>query len=595
MRSHQITYTWKSIFRIALRHKKTLIAAHVIAVFAALVSVPIPLLLPLMVDEVLLQQPAGAIDAMNAILPVEWRSATFYLAIMLLVTLVLRLISLLLGVWQMRQFTFISKDIVFHIRQRLLLRLQKVSMSEYETLGSGKVASHLVTDLDTIDLFIGSSISRFLVALLSIIGIAAVLLYIHWPLAIFILCLNPVVIYLTTVMGKKVKKLKKNENSAYELFQESLSETLDAMLEIRAANRDNYYISRIIENARAIKKRSSTYTWKSDAAQRLSIVTFLFGFDIFRAISMLMVVYSDLSIGLMFAVFGYLWFMMTPVQELLGIQYAYHSANAALDRVNNLLKIPQEPVYPNTTNPFSQTHTPSIEIKNISFCYANGKSVLNDISFKINAGEKVALVGASGSGKTTLVQVLLGLYTPTSGSILFNGVDYQEIGLNVIRENMATVLQHPALFNDSVRMNLTLGANYSDESLWKALDVAQLSDVIHPLPDGLNSSVGKNGIRLSGGQRQRLAIARVILTEPKAVIMDESTSSLDTKTEMALHQAMQTFLTNRTTLIIAHRLSAIKQADRILVFDKGKIVEQGNHGDLMGLDGLYTKLYKEKA
>ncbi|MBT5229448.1 MAG: ABC transporter ATP-binding protein [Methylococcales bacterium] len=584
-------YTWKGISKIAFHHKKALIHAHIIAIIAAIASVPLPLLLPLMVDEVLLDKPGTAVGIMNALFPESWHGPILYLLAILSISIILRLISLTLGVWQMRQFTIISKDIVFRIRKQLLRRLHRVSMSEYETMGSGKIASHLVTDLDAIDLFIGASISRFLVAILSLIGTAIVLIWIHWQLALFILLLNPIVIYFTTVMGKKVKQLKKHENSAYELFQDALAETLDAIQEVRAANRDKHYLQRVTDTAKNIQVHSCNFTWKSDAASRLSFVIFLFGFDMFRALSMIMVLYSDLSLGLMFAVFGYLWFMMSPVQELLGIQYAYHSASAALSRVNKLLDIPQEPRYPHQQNPFKLAETTDITLTDVSFAYGDGPNVLNKISLHIHAGEKIALVGASGGGKTTLVHVILGLYTPTAGDIAFNAISYKYIGLDVIRDNVATVLQHPALFNDSVRMNISLGENHSDAAIWQALSVAQLESTVHDLPEGLDTILGKRGVRLSGGQRQRLAIARMVLSDPKIVIMDEATSSLDTTTESKLHRALEAFLKNKTTLIIAHRLSAVRQADRALVFDGGQIIEDGHHTELINNNGIYAKLY----
>jgi ATP-binding cassette subfamily C protein len=190
-----------------------------------------------------------------------------------------------------------------------------------------------------------------------------------------------------------------------------------------------------------------------------------------------------------------------------------------------------------------------------------------------------------------LVQLLLGLYTPQAGTICFGGSSQQEIGLDTVREHVAVVLQHPALFNDTVRANLCMGRERLDEACWRALEIAQLADTIRSLPLGLDSIVGRSGVRLSGGQRQRLAIARMVLAEPKVVILDEATSALDAATEYALHQALNQFLRGRTTLIIAHRLSAVKQADRVLVFDGGSIAEDGGHQQLIADGGLYAKLY----
>ncbi|MDQ2695556.1 MAG: ABC transporter ATP-binding protein/permease [Pseudomonadota bacterium] len=584
-------YTWERILGMALRHRRELVLAQIIAVLAALSSVPVPLLMPLLVDEVLLDDPGVVVAAVNGLFPVSWQGPALYILAVLALTVLLRLVSVLLGVWQMRQFTLISKDVIYRIRLDLLERLQRVSMAEYETLGSGAVASHFVTDLDAVDQFVGATISRFLVAVLMVLGTAVVLLWMHWPLGLFILFMNPVVIYFTTVLGKRVKHLKRRENTAYEAFQGALTETLDAIQQIRAANREGHYLARLRHLARNVRRHASAYAWQSEAGNRLSFLVFLCGVEVFRAVTMLMVVFSDLSIGLMFAVFGYLWYMMAPVQEILSIQYAYAAATAALRRINRLLALEPEPCYPHRRNPFAGRITTAVELRDVCFAYGSGPPVLDHVSLSVPAGGKVALVGASGGGKTTLVQVLLGLYVPRSGQVLFDGVPVTDIGLDVVRENVATVLQHPALFNDTVRMNLTLGREAADERLWQALDIAQLRDTVAALDRGLDTPVGRQGVRLSGGQRQRLAIARMILAQPKVVILDEATSALDTETEGRLHAALRQFLAGRTTLIIAHRLSAVKQADHVYVFDGGRIIEEGRHEKLIQGDGLYARLY----
>jgi len=584
-------YTWAYIRDIAKEHKRTLIVAHVIAIFSALLSVPVPLLMPLMVDEVLLGKPGVIVGFMSQMFPQAWHGPILFITTVMIVSMVLRLFSLLLAVVQTRYFTRIAKDISYRMRAGLLNQLQKISMAEYETLGTGTVTSHFVTDINAVDEFLGATLSKFVVAVLTVVGISCVLLWMHWQLALFIILMNPVVIFFTMVMGKKVKTLKRNENSAFEIFQQSLNETLDAIQQIRASNREQHYFQRVTERARNLKKHMVAYGWKSDVANRLSFFIFLMGFEVFRALSMILVLYTDLSIGEMFAVYAYLWFMMTPVQEILGMQYSYYSANAALDRINRLLKLEKEPDYVHKTNPFADKHTVGMRAENICFSYGEGLKVLDNVSLEIAAGEKVALVGASGGGKSTLVQIILGLYPADSGELYFDGVNVRDIGLNIVRENVATVLQHPAMFNDTVRENLCLGRDISDEKIWQALEIAQLKDVVSEMNGGLETIIGRSGIRLSGGQRQRLAIARMILADPKVVILDEATSSLDTETEARLHEAMHSFLQQRTTLIIAHRLSAVKQADRVLVFDAGMIIDEGHHDELISRDGLYRDMY----
>lgn len=590
-------YNWKYVVSIAREHKRALLVANIVAVLSVLASIPIPLLFPLLVDEVLLQQPGILVDWIGGLFPANWSGPTLYITFILLVTVVLRVGALVLSIWQVREFTLIGKDIVFRIRRSLLGRLQQVSMSEYETLGSGAVTSHFVTDLNAVDEFIGQSVAKTIISALTLVGVSAVLLWMHWQLALFILLMNPLVVYFTMVLGKRVKHLKKHENSAFEIFQQALTETLDAIQQIRASNREGFYLRDVVSKASNIRSHSAAFSWKSDAASRFSFGVFLLGFDVFRAITMLMVVFSSLSVGEMMAVFGYLWFMMAPVQELLNIQYAFFGAKAALGRINRLLALKLEPHYPHTHNPFVGKKTVGLQVEDVCFSYsperaeAENALVLNHVNLEVQAGEKVALVGASGGGKSTLVQVVLGMYAPQGGMLYFDGVPVTEIGLDVVRENVATVLQHPAMFNDTVRMNLSLGQEFTDAQLWQALKVAQLRDVVESLPDKLDTIVGKQGIRLSGGQRQRLAIARMVLSDPKVVILDEATSALDTETEAKLHKALHSFLENRTTLIIAHRLSAVKQADRVYVFDGGQIIEEGQHEELLQNDGLYKRLY----
>lgn len=590
--SMQQPYSWQRIFQLVKQHKKLLIKAHIIAFFATLATVPLPLLLPLLVDEVLLNQPGWIVAGLQMIAPEHWYSAFYYIAAITLLTIVLRMLGVGLGVWQMQQFTVISKDVTYRIRRDLLARVQGVSMEQYETLGTGSVSATLVNDVNTIDNFLGTTVGKLIIALFSLIGMTLILLWLHWQLALFILLMNPIVVYFTMRMGRKVKTLKKSENTALDAFQQSLSETLDALQQVRATNQDRAFFSRVKQHALEVKRHSEAFTWKSDAASRLSFLIFLVGFDVFRGVSMLMVVFSGLSIGEMMAVFGYLWFMMGPVQELLAIQYSYNAASGGLQRINTVLDLKQEPLFASQINPFTDSAV-KVEVKQVRFHYpGKTENVLDDLSFDIRPGEKLALVGASGGGKTTLVQMLLGFYRPDEGQILYNGVPIEQIGYQQVREYVATVLQTPMLFNQSIRFNLTLGRDLADEALWQALEMAQLADTVRTLESQLDTMIGRNGIKLSGGQRQRLAIARMILQNPKVVIMDEATSALDMETERKLYEDLAPFFKGRTTLIVAHRLSSIRQADRILVFEDGRIIESGHHDELIQLEGTYHRLYR---
>jgi ATP-binding cassette subfamily C protein len=294
-----------------------------------------------------------------------------------------------------------------------------------------------------------------------------------------------------------------------------------------------------------------------------------------------MVAYSDLSIGQMLAFFGYLWVIVAPVNQIITMQYDYHNAREALKRINTIFDLEKEPAYPHLQNPFMKKKANSVTIRNLSFSYQKELPILKDVSLQIKEKQKVALVGASGNGKTTLAQLIVGFYQPDSGDIRYDGISYKEIGLDVIREHVYLVLQIPMLFNETIRFNLTFGKDVAESKIIEALEIAQLDDFLKTLPDGLDTLVGTNGVKLSGGQRQRISIARMIISDPNIVILDESTSALDIHTEEALFERLQPFLAERTTIIIAHRLSTIKQADYIYMIDEGKVIQEGTLDDLL--------------
>lgn len=573
------------------KHKSKLILANLIAVLATLISVPIPLLMPLMVDEVLLDKPASGLAAMNAVLPEAWHTPTGYIFFTLFLVVLMRAASQGFNILQSRQFTLVSKTITFEMRSKMIDKLGRISIRQYETKGSGGINAHLITDIETIDKFIGSTLAKFVISLLTVIGTAIVLLWLDWRLGLFILLVNPIVIYFSRKLGSMVKHLKRKENHSFEIFQNRLVETLDGIYQLRAANKEREFLQQLKGSADQVRIDADKYAWQSEAAGRVSFLLFLIGFELFRAVAMLMVMFSDLTIGQIFAVFGYLWFMLSPVQELLGIQFSWYSAKAALKRINDLLELEEEHRPVSKVNPFKESREVDVKIEHVDFSYNNESKVLDDLSLHIPAGKKVALVGASGGGKSTLIQLLIGVYRQNSGSIRFNDELTEDISFEVIRDKIAVVLQQPILFNDTLRHNLTLGGDFDEMSLWRALEVAQLQDVISQLNHGLDTQIGRNGIRLSGGQRQRLAIARMVLSNPQFVILDEATSALDTATEAALHKALTEFLRGRTTLIVAHRLSAVKQADLIYVLEDGRVTQTGTHGELVEQEGLYQTLY----
>jgi ATP-binding cassette subfamily C protein len=593
-----------------------------------LLTVTIPLFIPVLVDELLLHKSHRMTGwVAEHIAPM---SLTGYLLFFLILTLVMRALGVVLNVAQVKTFLGISKDISYKLRKDALKHLEHVSLSEYETMAPGAVTSKLVTDVQTVDTFIGTTVSKFVISILVLLFTAIVLLMIHWKLALFILITNPIVVLFTAKLARRVGKLKREENKAVEVFQSTLNETLELFHQVRAANKEEYFFGKILSRARELKDRSVAFGYRSDKAMRISFLVFLSGYEVFRAVSIWVVAYSDLSVGLMLAIFGYLWIMMTPTQDIIGFQYALSNARGACKRINEIFAMKQEEVHRHSgldpeshaksveilndrrrypwvqvqndgtdawsteygaknggSDPLAGKRAIGIEAKGVAFGYTPDKLILRNISLHIKSGHKVAIVGASGSGKTTLANILVGFYPIDSGEIYYDKVPHSQLNLSTIRKHAHMVLQHPKLFNDTIRFNLTLGDQYSDEIVAQAVHIAQLDKVVENLPNGLDTMVGKDGIRLSGGQRQRVAIARMILLDPQIVIFDESTSALDVHTEVKLFEALSTYLKPKTVITIAHRLSTIQQAEYIYVLEDGTVADGGTPEKLLAKDESY--------
>lgn len=581
----------KYIFKLLLENKKHLILGQIITILAIAISVPIPLMLPVLVDEVLLDKPDLFIDSIN------WAfgegNAFYYIAIVTFAVVFLRLIHFIFTVVITKIFTRISKYVTFKIRERLLNHLKNVSMNEYESLGSGAITSNLITDINTLDNFIISIASKFVASILTLIAVAIVIIAIDPILGLMILFIQPIVMILSKKISKKTGVLKKEENQTIESFQDSVGETLELFGQIKASNKEAYFFEEAVKKAKDIQKTSNEFNYKSVAFERFSFTIFLVAFEIFRATGLILVEYNSLSIGMMFAMFGYIWFIMTPVQDILTIQYSYASASTALTRLNKILNLQTEKT--GKQELCVKDKKIDISLHDLCFSYNEEKNVLENVDLEIKAGEKVALIGASGSGKTTLAQIISGFYSKKSGDLRFNNYSIDVLNRQSIRDNIFLVLQMPILFNNTLRFNITMGnENISDDEIFKALKIAQLYEAVEKMSQGLDTIVGRHGVRLSGGQRQRLSIARMIIANPAVVIFDESTSALDVSTEAKLFSALTPVLKDKTVITIAHRLSTVKNATMIYVLDDGKIVQRGNHEQLEEVEGHYLEFVKNQ-
>lgn len=582
--------TFKTIFQLILSKKPLLIWGQIITLLAIAISIPIPLMLPIMVDEVLLNKPDIIVNSIDSFLGSG--SAFYYIAIIVGVVMLLRLFHFLLSALITKIFTYIAKFVTFEIRKKVLKHLQNVCMNEYETLGSGAITSNLVTDINTLDNFIITSASKFISSVITLVAISIVMIMIHPILGLMIIVIQPLIMFFSKKIAKYTGSLKKDENQAIEDFQNNLGETLELFGQIKASNKENYFFDDAITKANTIQTTSNEYSYKSVAYERFSFTIFLLAFEVLRGSGLLMVAYSDLSIGMMFAMFGYIWFIMTPVQDILSMQYSYASAKTAIVRINKVLELHTES---SGDSMLDLSNGLDISIHNLNFSYTKDKNILKNISLDIKHKQHIALIGASGSGKTTLAQIISGFYEKNSGTITYNDISTENIDKKSLRNTIFLVLQMPILFNNTLRFNITMGnENISDEQIYKALEIAQLQEVVLDMPNKLDTVVGRHGIRLSGGQRQRISIARMIIANPEVVIFDESTSALDVHTETKLFKALEPLLKDKTLITIAHRLSTVKNADKIYVLDGGIIIEEGSHDELEYQDGHYNQFIKNQ-
>jgi ATP-binding cassette, subfamily C, bacterial len=584
-------YSWPVIFSLALKHKSKFIIANVISIVTMLIYLPVPLIIPSLINEVLLKQPGIFTNALSYVLPSDTITPAMIMVSAFLCVLTLRIIEEALKVLQSREFKYISKDIVYQMREKLLLHLNTISIKEYEALGGGKLASYYLKDLDVIDTFLGTSISQAVIAILALMGIITVLLVINWKIALFIFFFNPLSLILMAKFAKKLKQLKSKEHRAYTIFQDALIETIDAIMQIRADHVGRTFINRLINKARVLRDHSIAFEWKSEVVGDLAGMLLFIGVDLYYIVCMVMILLGELTIGMMIALLQYVFQVQHYMTVLINMQSSFYAADAALTRINEALNLSIEECYREKINPFIKNVAATINLKNVNFRYLAKKPILNAINMQFKANRLTAVVGPSGAGKSSLIQALLGFYPIENGEILIDNTNIYDIGFDLIRNHICTVLQNPIIFNDTIRNNLTYGENIDEQILWDALKRAQLHDTIINLTKQLDTSIGKNGIRLSGGQKQRLAIARMLLRPASVVILDEATSALDSKTEYQLYQAISSYLVSKTAIIITHRLSTIVNADYIYVINNGKVVEQGKHQQLLTLKGIYYSLY----
>ena len=482
--------------------------------------------------------------------------------------------------------------VVSDSRKFVYEHLQQLSLRFYEDKQTGQLMSRVVNDTDLFERMIAHAIPDVLVNIITFIGITIVLSSLNWRLTLYSMAPIPLVILALLGFSKFVRPaFRKRQKEVGELFA-ILNDSIAGVREIKAFNRESDQYERV-------ELGIERYRLSLMNALRLMAIFQPF-IDFSTSLGQLIVIFFGgrmalqgiLPLADLVAFFLYLEMFYQPIRALGMSWEQIQEAMAGFDRVSELLA--EEP---EVTNPANPVNLPSplegsLSLENVSFHYVDGESVLQGINLEIPSSNVVALVGPTGVGKSTLVSLIPRFYDVVSGSIKLDGIDVRDYKVEDLRKQISIVLQDVFLFHGTVRDNILFGnPSASEEDVINAARIANAHDFISALPDGYDTLIGERGVKLSGGQRQRISIARAILKDAPILILDEATSSVDTETELLIQQALERLMIGRTTIVIAHRLSTVRNADKIVVLEGQSIVEQGSHESLIAKNGLYKRLY----
>ncbi|MBI4838907.1 MAG: ABC transporter ATP-binding protein, partial [Nitrospirae bacterium] len=484
----------------------------------------------------------------------------------------------------------VGAKVVRDIREQIFKRLVALPMNFYVQNPSGEIISRTINDSNTLQGLLGYAVKDMLVEGTTFVVLLTVAFIRRWDLAILATIILPFSFYFIDKFGKKLRKIAKKTQEQVSGLIVRLTESISGMKMIKAFLQEKLHMDKFQDENKnyyriAVKgARTMEYSvLLHEIITGLGTVGMLFyGFYLVNK--------GEMTLGALISFSAAVGLIYTPLKRLGAANNSLQQASAAAERIFYL--IDQEPEADGKAE-LTQIND-EIAYNDVVFFYpGTEKKVLNGVSFGVKKGGLVAIVGRSGAGKTTLVDMLPRFYRPSSGKITIDGLDINDVTLESLRRNIGIVSQDVVLFNETVRENIAFGnSGASEEKIIEAAQAAYAHDFIKDMPKGYDTVIGERGVKLSGGQKQRISIARALLKNPPILILDEATSSLDTASEVIVQKALDNLMTNRTTFVIAHRLSTVRKADKILVLDKGKIAEAGTHEELLSRSGLYNVLYK---
>ena len=528
----------------------------------------------------------------DGLLKKDFNALVYYIVLSLIVTLAASLI----GVAENYINTWIAQHITYDMRNQMYSHLQKMSQRFFTTNNQGDIITRMTSDIDGVKTVVTNTFSSILSNSITLIIAMVAMFQKNWILALVGIIIVPVFTLPTRKAGKKRWTLTNESQQVNDEVNGILNETLSVsgQLLVKLFGKEAYEYERY-ENA---NRKMIGLNIKESMAGRwfrvvLTTFTSIGPMLLYLAGGILMMKYdSDLTIGDITVLVSLLGRMYMPVNSLLNIQVEWIRSMALFKRIFDYFDIPVE--IKNADDAVTPDKvTGDVVFEHVEFSYEESKKILKDISFTLNAGKSIAIVGPSGSGKSTIVNLIPRLYDVDSGSVTFDGIDVRKLDLKFLRDQVGVVSQETYLFNGTIRENLLYAKpDATDEEMTEALKKANIWDFVEKQEKKIDTEVGNRGLKLSGGEKQRISIARIILKDPTIFIFDEATSALDSISEKKIQDAIDPIIKSKTSILIAHRLSTILAADEILVVKDGTIVERGSHKELLNKDGVYRELYE---
>ena len=510
----------------------------------------------------------------------------------------------LAGIYLARNFTNhrrimvnnkVEQSVVFDLRSDVYRALQNLSMSYFENRSTGELMSRANDDVNYVERIFIDGVEQVVTAILTLIGISAILFYMHWKLAVVALLPIPFLVYGAWFYTSKA-------HDQYHVVRKRAAKMNAKLQDSISGIRETLSFNRQLHEIKQFEKRSRDYCNGTLEVMRLwafyspsmmflgslgTVLILLYGVGLVQA--------GDITVGSLIAFVGYLALFYTPINQLHSVNHMLQHALASGERLFEIIDtVPEVQDAPEAILPSTNVRG-TIQFNQVDFSYIPGKPAILGVDLTIAAGEKIAIVGHTGGGKSTLIKLLMRFYDVESGSILIDGYRIKDLKLSYLREQIGLVAQDPFLFNGTVAENILYGNIEADrDQIISAAVSAHADRFIINLPDGYDTRVGERGVKLSGGEKHRIAIARTFLKNPPILVLDEATSSVDTETENHIKQALNILMAGRTTLIIAHRLSTLEGADRVVVLKQGELVETGDHNSLIAADSEYAQLFRQQ-